>query len=140
MPAGYSKTPLVKKLGLKAGMRAFTIGAPEHYLTLLGPLPADVLWRKRLAAPTDFIHIFATRRSTLDKSLARAMRALAPDGIVWVSWPKGSSGVATELSGGVVRTAGQTAGLVDIKVCAVDDTWSGHKFVIPLAQRPARHR
>ncbi len=135
---GYSKTPLVKKLGLKTGMRAFTIAAPEDYLQLLNPMPADVLWRKRLAHPTDFIHIFATRRKALDKALARAMRALASDGIVWVSWPKGSSGVATELSGGVVRTAGQAAGLVDIKVCAVDDTWSGHKFVIPLADRRGR--
>ncbi|MEM1249767.1 MAG: DUF3052 family protein [Acidobacteriota bacterium] len=133
--AGYSKTPLVKKLGLKPGMQAAFIDAPDHYDDLLGPLPDEVEVRTDLRARRDFIHVFARRESDLAKRLAAVRRSLRPDGLVWLSWPKKTSSLATDLDGGAIRRLGQEAGLVDTKVCAVDQDWSGHKFVVRLADR-----
>ena len=134
-PAGYSGTPLIRKLGIKSGFRLWLVGAPADYRALLGPLPkgADV------AAVEDtgieFAHVFATTEAELTDRLGDAKRRIAPNGMVWASWPKKASGVETELNGNVVRRIGLDSGLVDIKVCAVDATWSALKFVYRVADR-----
>ena len=137
-PAGYSGTPLVRKLGIKPGHRLWSFDAPDGYADLLGPLPEGA----RAAAPgergLEFLHVFATRRAALERGLAEARARMSENGMVWLSWPKKASGVATELDGNVVRAIGLAHGLVDIKVCAVDDVWSGLKFVIPVAERGRR--
>ena len=138
--AGYSGTPLARKLGLKPGMRVRLLDAPEHYWSLFGDDAETldlILLEAGDDAPADFIHAFATDADTLGAHLETARSHLAPDGLVWVSWPKKSSGMATEIGKMDVLAAGKAAGLVDVKVAAVDETWSGHKFVIPVADRPA---
>jgi len=127
--AGYSTTPLPGKLGIKAGFRIGLIDAPANYHAMLGPLPPGVRFYQRLVAPLDLIHLFAASLADLNRSLPRAKKALGKDGMLWLSWPKKSSGVNTDLDGNVVRKTGLATGLVDIKVCAVSDTWSGLKFV-----------
>jgi hypothetical protein len=133
--AGYSGKPLVQKLGIKPGFRIFVDGAPLAYGQIVGGLPADVKTAARVKSPLDMVHLFATEASALRKKLPACRDAIAPDGMVWVSWPKKSSGVATDLTENVVRDTGLSLGLVDIKVCAIDEVWSGLKFVIPKAQR-----
>ncbi len=133
--AGYSKRPLVAKLGLKEGAQAAFLGAPEHFETLLGPLPEGVEVRYDLRSVRDYIHLFVTDARALEARLAAVRRKLRDDGMVWVSWPKKTSSLPSDLDGGAVRRLGQAAGLVDVKVCAVDDDWSGHKFVVPVADR-----
>ena len=127
--AGYSGTPLAKKLGIKPGMRVVALGAPDDYAGLLAPLPDDVVLTNELTADEAFVHLFGKERSVLEAALPAARKALRTDGMVWLSWPKKASGVATDLDGNIVRGLGLDAGLVDIKVCAVDATWSGLKFV-----------
>lgn len=134
--AGYSKRSLLDKLGIKAGMRVCLIGDPPGYRSLLGPLPSGVEVSTSLRGKKDFIHFFADRESRLARRLPALRRALRPAGILWVSWPKRSSGVETDVTEGVVRRLALDGGLVDVKVCAVDEVWSGLKLVIPLAQRP----
>lgn len=133
--AGYSGTPLVRKLGIKKDFRLAVWNRPDGYLDLLGELPEGV----REAGPDDreieFSHVFATDRKTLLAGLSAAKRTMAQDGMVWLSWPKKASGVPTELDGNEVRRLGLESGLVDIKVCAVDETWSGLKFVIRVVDR-----
>ena len=136
--AGYSGKPLSQKLGIKPGFRIFVEGAPATYGDIIGQLPAGVTTTSRLKAPLDMVHLFATERAGLATHLRSYRDAIAPDGMVWVSWPKKSSGVATDLSDVVVRDTALALGLVDVKVCAVDEIWSGLKFVIPKDQR-ARH-
>ncbi|MCI0363341.1 MAG: DUF3052 domain-containing protein [Phycisphaerales bacterium] len=135
MPAGYSKTPLIQKLGIKAGHRARFINAPPHYAQLLGSLPNGITIAKSARGPLDFIHFFAAKGATLRKEFPRLKKALAFDGILWVSWPKGGSSIPTDLKEADVRDAGLAAGLVDVKICAVDDDWSGLKFVYRLKNR-----
>jgi len=137
MAAGYSGTPLVKKLGFKPGMRVTYIGAPDHYEDLLGHLPSDIDVRARLTGKFDLIHFFTTRLSRLRTELPRLFRSLEPTGILWISWPKGTSKIDTDLNGNIVRSTilkGYEQ-LVDVKVCAVDDDWSGLKFVIRKEKR-----
>lgn len=126
--AGYSGTPLLKKLGIKAGMRVCLVGAPETFDGLLGPLPEDVTTLSRLGKDLDYIHVFAKDQRELARRLPSCVKGLAKDGSLWISWPKKSSPLAVDLTGEEVRGAGRRAGLVDIKVCAVDEDWSGHKF------------
>jgi hypothetical protein len=133
--AGYSGTPLIRKLGIRTGATISLIGAPADYDELIGPLPEGARVRARLAPDTDFIHLFAPDRATLTRELPRARKALAMDGTLWISWPKKTAGVATDLVEGIVRETGLAAGLVDVKICAVDETWSGLKFVYRLADR-----
>jgi hypothetical protein len=133
--AGYSGTPLIRKLGIRAGDTIALVHAPDDYLELLGPLPEGVRLLARPAKDVRFIHLFARDRAVLSSELGRAKTALATDGMLWVSWPKKSSGVATDLTENVVRAAALAAGLVDVKVCAVDETWSGLKLVYRLADR-----
>jgi hypothetical protein len=136
VPSGYSGTPLVQKLGIKPGFRIFVAGAPADYASITGKLPARVTIVPRLTGAIDMVHLFAANAAG-DK-LRRYRTAIKPDGMVWVSWPKKSSGVTTDLSDIVLRDTALPLGLVDIKVCAVDQTWSGLKFVIPKAQRISR--
>lgn len=136
MPAGYSGTPLVRKLGLKGGMRCVILDPPENYWNLLDGLPDDLT----VADPgesrdLDFIHVFASERDDLTGRLETLRGRMAMDGMIWVSWPKKSSGVPTDVTREVVRDAGLSAGLVDVKVCAVDETWSGLKFVMRKEDR-----
>lgn len=135
MPAGYSGTPLVKKLGIKPGMRICIDGAPPGYEETLGPLPDGTTSVRTMRAPLDLVHLFAKDRRRLEQRFGRAMRAIAKDGMVWVSWPKKASGVHTDLDGGTVRAHGLGCGLVDVKVCAIDGTWSGLKFVYRRVDR-----
>lgn len=134
--AGYSQTPLWKKLGYKAGARAFVANPPANYRALL-TLPAGqpVVWIKPTAAAPDFVHAFVTRRSDLQRGLTRYRNWIAPNGTIWISWPKKASGVATDITEDTVREHALPLGLVDIKVCAVDDTWSGLKLVIRKSLR-----
>ncbi len=135
---GYSGTPLVRKLGLKQGMRIHLIHAPEHYWALLGGSPAAIGVEPISETDdpeADFIHLFATDADTLAESFARARPWMSQDGMVWASWPKKSSGMASAIGRSEVMAAGKEVGLVDIKVCAVDEVWSGLKFVIPTKER-----
>ena len=133
--AGYSGKPLTQKLGLKPGFCIFVDGASAPYDEIVGALPDDVRIAARLKPPLDMVHIFATGAVALRRKLPACRAAIAPDGMVWVSWPKKASGVATDLTDTTVRETGLSLGLVDIKVCAIDDIWSGLKFVIPRDRR-----
>jgi hypothetical protein len=136
--AGTSGKPLVQKLGIKPGFCIFVDGAPAAYRDIVGELPEGVRIVARLEAPLDMVHLFATEAAGLADRLRACRAAIAPGGSIWTSWPKKVSGVATDLSDGVVRGLALPLGLVDVKVCAVDETWSGLKFVIPLKQRTQR--
>jgi hypothetical protein len=136
--AGYSGKPLVQKLGIKPGFRIFAAGAPAAYGDIVGELPAQVVIAPRLTGSVDMIHVFATEVTMLGDKLPIYRDAINPDGMIWVSWPKKSSGVPTELTENVVREIALPLGLVDIKVCAIDEVWSGLKFVIPRDQRIER--
>jgi hypothetical protein len=133
--AGYSGKSIVQKLGLKPGFCIFVDGAPAVYDAVVGKLPDDVTIATRLKGPLDVVHVFAKQAAALRNKLPACREAIAPDGMVWVSWPKKSSGVTTDVTEDVVRATALSLGLVDVKVCAVDDTWSGLKLVIPLKQR-----
>ena len=135
MPAGYSKKSLIEKLGIKEGFAISIFGAPKSYAGTLGRLPAGVRPNNKLAGPLDFIQFFCSKRAQLDEQFPKLKAALSPGGMLWVSWPKASSGVATDLNENGVREIGLRNGLVDVKVCAVDETWSGLKFVYRLKDR-----
>ncbi len=135
-PAGYSGTPLVKKLGIGPGCRVL-LGAPEGNVDLLGPLPAGVSIAARASSRIDLAQVFVTRREDLARRLVALRTALPPQAAVWVSWPKKASGVASTFSEDVVREVALPLGFVDVKVCAVDAVWSGLKLVVRRALRPA---
>jgi hypothetical protein len=135
MVAGYSKTPLWKKLGMKEGMRVIHVHAPENYSQLLGKLPRAVLLETKLREDVALIHYFAKTKSALVRDFPRLKKALLPDGALWISWPKATAKVPTDLSDNVVREIGLKGGLVDVKVAAIDETWSGLKFVFRLKDR-----
>jgi hypothetical protein len=135
---GYSARSVVQKLGIKPGFRIFVTSAPAAYTDIVGELPADVKVATRPAAALDMVHVFVRQAAGLAEKLRFYRDTIAPDGMIWVSWPKKSSGVPTDLTDIVVRDLALPLGLVDIKVCAIDDTWSGLKFVIPKAQRIRR--
>lgn len=136
--AGYSGTPLLQKLGIKPGHRLALLNAPAGFDTVvLGDLPADVATQTDLRGrPLDVIVFFATRRADLARRFRALMRSLQPAGGLWVAWPKRASGVPTDLTEDVVREMALEAGLVDNKVCAIDETWSGLRLVYRLADRP----
>ena len=136
--AGYSGKTIVQKLGIKPGFRIFVDGAPVAYGDIVGELPDEVTIVSRPKAPLDVVHLFATEAAGLAGRLRKYRDAIVPDGTIWVSWPKKARGVATDLSDVVIRDTALKLGLVDIKVCAIDDIWSGLKFVIPKDLRPKR--
>lgn len=131
--AGYSGTPLVRKLGIKPGARMQFVAGPSQLPELLGPLPEGVV--NTVRGKLDFVLLFATRLSDLTRHFPRLRDRLESSGMLWVSWPKKTSGVETDLNENVVRDFGLANGLVDVKVCAIDDTWSGLKFVRRLSDR-----
>ena len=136
-PVGYSGKPLVAKLGIKPEMRIAILQAPRGYQRTIGKLPR-VRRSASAAGPLDFVQFFTSEKQELERRFAALARALAPAGMLWISWPKRSSGVATDLTEDVIRVIGLAHGLVDVKVAAVDDLWSGLKFVRRLKDRSAR--
>jgi hypothetical protein len=133
--AGYSGTPLAKKLGIKAGMVLHTENAPANYAALLDPLPENVSISPARSRELDMVHVFATTRTELGRLLGTFLGKIKQNGTIWVSWPKKSSGVQSEITEDTVREIALPLGLVDIKVCAVDDVWSGLKLVIRKENR-----
>jgi hypothetical protein len=135
--AGYSGTPLAKKLGIGAGQAVCVLGAPPHYEALLAPVPPGVRFAARLTAGVPFVHAFVTSRAQLEATLARVRGRLAPAGTLWISWPKRAAKVPTDVTEDVVRALALPLGLVDVKVCAVDAVWSALKLVIRRELRDA---
>ena len=133
--AGYSGTPLPKKLGVKPNQRIALVNAPTDFAKVLGRLPENAAIVKRLDGPLDLILLFVDREQTLTKQFPILANKLQRNGMIWVAWPKKSSGVATDLVFEKVQHIGLDCGLVDVKICAVDDVWSGLKFVIRLKDR-----
>jgi hypothetical protein len=134
--AGYSGTPLAKKLGIKDGMRLTVLNPPEGYASWLKGLPPSARIEPKLSRPAAAVHLFATERRELARALPRLRAALEPDGFVWISWPKKASGLPTDVTEDVVREVALPLGFVDVKVCAVTDIWSGLKLVIRKSERP----
>jgi len=132
---GYSGTPLAKKLNIKEGSRVFLVNPPPDYLELLAPLPGGVTLLSQLTGDTDIVQIFTASRIELQEELLAALRCLQQTGFIWVSWPKKSSKVPTDITEDVIREIALPLGLVDIKVCAIDAVWSGLKLVIRKANR-----
>jgi hypothetical protein len=136
---GYSGTPLVKKLGIKPGFKVHTIDAPGDYRSLLAPLPEAVRFTSAADAATHMVHLFAVQRAQLERSLVSLRKALSAEAMIWVSWPKKSSKVPTEITEDTIREVALPLGFVDIKVCAVTEVWSGLKLVVRKKLRtPAR--
>jgi hypothetical protein len=133
--AGYSGTPLAKKLGIGTGHRVWLAQAPANYKTLVAPLPDGVTFVAKPSAATDVAHVFASKRRELEKTLRTLRTALKPAAAIWVSWPKKASKLPTDITEDVIREVALPMGFVDIKVCAVDDTWSGLKLVVRKALR-----
>lgn len=133
--AGYSGKPLADKLGLTEGARVVALGTPREYRRLLAPIPRGVSFTLRLSRPAAFVHWFVRTRRELERGVARVASALADTGVLWISWPKKSSGLEIDVTEDVLREVALPLGLVDVKVCAVDNTWSGLKFVRRLRER-----
>lgn len=133
---GYSGTPLAKKLGIKEGHRVAFPSAPDGFRELLGDLPEGVSIRSRASGPLDVIVFFTKRRAELERRLPSLRRAMDPAAGLWIAWPKRSSGVETDMSEDVARELGLANRLVDNKVAAIDDTWSGLRLVVRLQDRP----
>ena len=133
--AGYSKRSLVEKLGIKAGFRILILNPPQNYRETLGELPENVTNEYKLINSFDFIQYFETQLNTFRKQLTVLKSHIRKNGMIWISWPKGRSGVETDLNEDRIRQEALKNGLVDVKVCAVDETWSGLKLVIRLKDR-----
>ena len=136
--AGYSGTPLAKKLGIKPGCRLFVADAPRNYAELVAPLPEGVQLTAQLHADTDVVHVFSTRRAKLVEALRSALAKMKREGAIWVSWPKKASRMETDITEDTIRQLALPMGLVDIKVCAVDETWSALKLVLRKEKRKPR--
>ncbi len=129
--AGYSGTPLAKKLGIKPGYRLHIMAAPREYRDWLAPLPEDVVFDRRGGRGNcDMVHLFVESAIALRRALPNARRTITPAGAIWVSWHKKSSGIATDVTEGTVRGLALETDLVDVKICAVTDIWSGLKLVV----------
>lgn len=133
--AGYSSTPLAKKLGIKEGSRIALVNAPENFQSELGELPDGVEFITRPTKSLDIILLFVLTERVLAREFSRLAEKLVTNGMIWIAWPKKSSGVTTDLSFERVQRIGLDVGLVDVKICAIDDTWSGLKFVYRLKDR-----
>ena len=133
--AGYSGTPLLKKLGIKPRHCLYIYQQPKEYFNWLSPMPDGVVTKARLSGDCDFIHLFVKDQKTFQREFVKGMKHLKKEGMLWVSWPKKSSKVPTDLDDNIIRNFGLEQGLVDVKVCAVDEIWSGLKLVIRLKDR-----
>jgi hypothetical protein len=134
-PAGYSDTPMAKKLGIKAGFKVLLINQPAHYFDLLANMPPDIILINDAGTTLNFIHFFTKEYDELVGLLPTLRQRITHDGIIWVSWPKKASKVITDVTEDKIRNYALQTGLVDVKVCAVDDVWSGLKLVIRLKDR-----
>jgi hypothetical protein len=133
--AGYSATPLAKKLGIKEGFQIRLINIPDYYFSLFTDLPANLIIADYPSEDLDFVHLFTKQQSEFLKLLPDIKSAIKQNGIIWVSWPKKASKVPTDITEDMIRNYALQIGLVDIKVCAVDEIWSGLKLVIPVKNR-----
>ena len=133
--AGYSGTPLAKKLGIKENSVVMPVNAPANYRELLEPLPSSVRFVKKANSETDVVHLFVTKKADLARALADYRARLDPKAAIWVSWPKKSAKVPTDITEDTIRDVALPMGFVDIKVCAVDEVWSGLKLVVRVANR-----
>jgi len=133
--SGYSGTPLAKKLGIKEGFKIRLINHPDHYFDLFTDMPENIAILKDKATKKNLIHFFTNQAKDLQKNLSLIKTEIEPNGIIWVSWPKKASKIETDITEDVIRNIALANGLVDIKVCAVDETWSGLKLVIPVKDR-----
>jgi hypothetical protein len=133
--AGYSGIPLVKKLGIKEGFTIRIANPPDYYFDLLEDLPQKIDIRREKKTKKDFIHYFTTQAKELNKDIISLKNEIVPNGMIWISWPKKSSKMITDITEDVIRQLALANGLVDIKVCAVDEVWSGLKLVIPVKDR-----
>ena len=136
--AGYSGTPLPKKLGIKEGSSVAWVDAPEEFAGLLDPLPPEVSVKQQVRPPLDVVIAFFTDAAALAKRLPALTKAIFPAGGLWIAWPKRSSGLATDITEDVIRDIALPTGLVDNKVCAIDDTWSGLRLVVRKELRAPR--
>ena len=136
--AGYSGTPLIKKLGIKEGARVAFVNAPDDFQATLGELPAAVKLMKATTKSLDLILFFVLSERVLVREFAKLAERLTSNGMIWIAWPKKSSGVETDLTFERVQRIGLDAGLVDVKICAINETWSGLKFVYRLKDRASR--
>ena len=135
MTAGYSGTPLAKKLGIKPGLGVLTIDPPNNYAELLGPLPENVNLSPKFSSDVDMVHLFTNSRDDLFRKLGQSSKLIKQNGTIWVSWYKKAAKLPTEITEDTVREAAFPLGLVDVKVCAVDEKWSGLKLVIRKENR-----
>ena len=135
MTAGYSGTPLAKKLGIKPGFKISVMNPPNGYFDLFSDLPKDLEWINDPTILKDIIHYFSESQDQLEQDIISLRKELQQHGAIWISWPKKTSKMPTDLDGNIVREIGLSNGLVDIKVCAVNEIWSGLKFVIPVKER-----
>ncbi|HEY4271865.1 MAG TPA: DUF3052 domain-containing protein [Candidatus Udaeobacter sp.] len=133
--AGYSGTPLPQKLGIKPGLTVVTINAPTNYRQLLDPIPGSVTLSNRLKPDSSFVHVFVRKRSELAKRLPLLREKITDTGTVWVSWPKKSAGVPTDVTEDLIRALALPLGFVDVKVCAIDEIWSGLKLMVRRENR-----
>jgi hypothetical protein len=136
--AGYSKTPLAQKLGIKPGVKVAALNPPAGYRKLLAPLPADVSFADKANAGSSFVHLFVIERRILENELKRLRKLLDDAGVLWISWPKKASGVTTNITEDVIREVCLPLGFVDVKVCAVDEIWSGLKLMVRRENRKSR--
>lgn len=136
--AGYSGTPLAKKLGIKEGSRIALVNAPKDFRSELGELPDNVEFVSRPTKALDIVLFFVMSERVLARNFAKLSEKLVTNGMIWIAWPKKSSGVRTDLAEQCVQRIGLDAGLVDVKICAIDETWSGLKFVYRLKDRASR--
>ncbi|MEO7767167.1 MAG: hypothetical protein ABIS01_07065 [Ferruginibacter sp.] len=137
--AGYSGTPLAKKLGIKSGFKIRLVNQPGNYFSLFHDLPASITILTEKKSRKNLIHYFALQAKDLQRDIPFLKNEIEPDGMIWISWPKKASKVSTDITEDTIRKFALANGLVDIKVCAVDDTWSGLKLVIPVKDRPFPH-
>jgi hypothetical protein len=134
-PSGYSGTPLAKKLGIKEGFKIRLVNEPDYYFKLFTDMPSGIKNSGETKTKKDFIHYFTKNASQLHKDIKQLRQQMEENGMLWISWPKKSAKVESDVDENIVRDIGLKSGLVDIKVCAVDETWSALKFVIPVKDR-----
>ena len=138
--AGYSGTPLAQKLGIKPGMTVVVLNGPANYRKLLGSIAKSTKFSDSTSNGAEFVHLFVSKRSDFERTIGQLRKKVADSAVVWVSWPKKSSGFPTDITEDVIRAVTLPLGFVDVKVCAVDETWSGLKLMIrrELRGRPTK--
>ncbi len=137
--AGYSGKPLSKKLGFKAGFKIRLINAPENYFTLIADMPENVMILNDKKPGKDLVHYFTNKSTDLHRDIPTLRNEIFPNGMIWVSWPKKASKIKSDITEDNIRNIALMNGLVDVKICAVDETWSGLKLVVPLKERNNNH-